>query len=154
MGVHNFAVIPASYVFLRSDRGVLLQLRQNTGFMDGKWAAGAAGHVELGETALQTAVRELREELGVEVDPRDLHCVAVMQRTDGTDTPREQRVEWFFTCDRWQGEPTILEPHKCGALEWFSLDALPDEMPDHELHALDAVRRETTAEMLFHGPSW
>lgn len=154
MGVHDFAVIPASYVYLRSERGVLLQLRQNTGFMDGRWAAGAAGHVELGETAVQTAIRELREEVGVDVEPDALHCVAVMQRTDGTDTPREQRVEWFFTCDRWQGTPTILEPDKCGGLEWFPLDALPEAMPEHERQALEAVRRQSSAELLFHGPSW
>ena len=34
---------------------VLLQLRQNTGYMDDHWAAAAAGHVERGETAYDAA---------------------------------------------------------------------------------------------------
>ncbi|MEZ5085322.1 MAG: NUDIX domain-containing protein [Tessaracoccus sp.] len=41
------------------DGTVLLQLRQNTGYMDGHWTAGAAGHVEPGETAPQAAARDL-----------------------------------------------------------------------------------------------
>ncbi|MET0977876.1 MAG: NUDIX domain-containing protein, partial [Paeniglutamicibacter terrestris] len=51
-------LVPASYVvFLRGDQ-VLLQLRQNTGFLDGHWACAAAGHVEAGESASAAAVRE------------------------------------------------------------------------------------------------
>ena len=45
---------------------MLLQLRQNTGFMDGHWAAAAAGHVEKGETAYDAARREAAEEIGVD----------------------------------------------------------------------------------------
>ncbi|MBS1906601.1 MAG: NUDIX domain-containing protein [Actinobacteria bacterium] len=146
-----FAVIPAAYVYLRSSRGVLLQLRQNTGYMDGCWAAGAAGHVERGETAAAAAIRELREELGVDVALEDLDPVAVMQRTDGTTDPREQRVDWFFTCRTWRGRPAILEPAKCGGLEWFPLDRLPERMPPHERVALDAVRQGASATLLSVG---
>ena len=39
----RYSLIPASYVYLLRDGAVLLQLRQNTGYMDGYWAAGAAG---------------------------------------------------------------------------------------------------------------
>ena len=59
----RFVVVPAAYVFLLRGSGpdteVLLQLRQNTGYMDGHWTAGAAGHVEPGETAPQAAARDL-----------------------------------------------------------------------------------------------
>jgi len=49
-GHDRFVVVPASYVFLLRDGSdgsvtgteVLLQLRQNTGYMDGHWAAAAA----------------------------------------------------------------------------------------------------------------
>ena len=49
----------------RAGTEVLLQLRQNTGYMDDHWAAAAAGHVERGETAYDAARREALEELGV-----------------------------------------------------------------------------------------
>ena len=62
----RFALVPASYVYLlrEGDAGteVLLQLRQGTPYMDGHWAAAAAGHVERGETAYDAARREAVEE--------------------------------------------------------------------------------------------
>ena len=43
-------MVPASYVYLLREvdgaTEVLLQLRQGTPYMDGHWAAAAAGHVE------------------------------------------------------------------------------------------------------------
>ena len=77
----RFAVIPAAYVLLRRGDEVLLQLRQGTGYYDGHWACGAAGHIERGETLLAGAARETREELGVEVDESDLEVLTVMHRT-------------------------------------------------------------------------
>ena len=74
----RFSVVPSSYVYRRRGGSVLLQLRQNTGYMDGCWAAGAAGHVELGETAADAAVREVHEELGLATAPDALTPIAVM----------------------------------------------------------------------------
>jgi len=81
----RFVLIPASYVYLlrEGDGGteVLLQLRRNTGFMDGHWAAAAAGHVERGETAYDAARREAREE--IDVGDLALEFVTAMQRITG-----------------------------------------------------------------------
>lgn len=138
--VDRFRVVPASYVFLlrpgTSGDEVLLQLRQNTGYMDDHWAAAAAGHVERGETAYDAARREAREEIGVDVD--DLSFVTSMQRTRHAD-PIDERVDFFFTCRAWTGETRIVEPAKCAALEWFPLDALPEPVVPHERFVLDRL---------------
>ncbi|MDF1488954.1 NUDIX hydrolase [Tessaracoccus caeni] len=136
----RYSLIPASYVYLLHDGQVLLQLRQNTGYMDGYWAAGAAGHVDPGETAPQAAARELHEELGVEVALGDLIPSSVMHRTDGSDNPREQRVEWFYSCSTWSGDPAIQEPRKCAELRWFPLTDLPALIPEYERIALEWLR--------------
>jgi 8-oxo-dGTP pyrophosphatase MutT (NUDIX family) len=133
----RFRVVPASYVFLlragpRGDE-VLLQLRQNTGYMDAHWAAAAAGHLERGETAYDAAQREAREEIGV--DGLELEFVTSMQRTRHAD-PIDERVDFFFTARRWRGDPRIVEPAKCAALEWFALTALPDPVVPHESEIL------------------
>ncbi|WP_245544781.1 NUDIX domain-containing protein [Mobilicoccus pelagius] len=70
MADHSFALVPASYVYLLRGDEVLLQRRQNTGYMDSHWVAGAAGHIEPGETARHAAVREALEEIGVIIPPR------------------------------------------------------------------------------------
>jgi 8-oxo-dGTP pyrophosphatase MutT (NUDIX family) len=137
--VDRFRVVPASYVYLlrpgrdgRADE-VLLQRRQNTGYRDGHWAAAAAGHVERGETAYDAARREAREEIGVRVG--ELTFVTAMQRTQQGD-PIDERIDFFFTCRDWEGGPRILEPHKSAAMDWFSLDALPEPVVPHELFVL------------------
>lgn len=139
MVLARFSVVPAAYVYLRRDDWVLLQRRQNTGYMDGMWVAGAAGHIELGETAAATAVREAREELGVQLSIASLRPATIMQRTDGTAVPNEQRADWFFTATDWNGVPTVMEPHKCAEVAWFSLSALPDALPEYERFVLNGL---------------
>ena len=131
--VDRFVVVPASYVFfLRGDR-VLLQLRRNTGFMDDHWAAAAAGHVERGETAYDAARREAAEEVGL--SDLELEFVTAMHRTRGGE-PIDERIDFFFTCRSWSGDPPIVEPAKSAALEWFALSSLPDPVVPHELAVL------------------
>jgi 8-oxo-dGTP diphosphatase len=136
----RFRVVPASYVFLlraaESGDQVLLQLRQNTGYMDAHWAAAAAGHVERGETAYDAARREAREEIGV--DGLELGFLTSMQRTAHAD-PIDERIDFFFSARVWTGEPRIVEPAKCAALEWFPLAALPEPVVPHERVVLDGL---------------
>lgn len=142
----RFVVVPASYVYLLRDGDespagvarteVLLQLRSGVDYMDGHWAAAAAGHVERGETSFAAAAREAAEELGV--TDVDLRFVSTMHRTQGAD-PIDERVDFFFTSRTWTGEPTIMEPTKCGALGWFPLDALPSPMVPHEAQLLSLL---------------
>lgn len=139
----RFSVVPAAYVYLRRGDSVLLQLRTGTGYMDGTWAAGAAGHIELGETAQEAARRELHEELGIEIDADSLEPLTVMQRTDGTSKPIDQRADWFFALSDWEGEPRIIESAKCAALAWHSLRDLPEAMPPHERFVLDGLAAGT-----------
>lgn len=93
---HRFRVVPAAYVLLRRGDAVLLQLRQGTGYRDGFWAAAAAGHVEAGESVVAAAVREAREELGVEIDPADLRPLTALHRGEPGGPALEQRADFFF----------------------------------------------------------
>ena len=135
----RYSVVPAAYVYLRADDQVLLQRRQNTGYMDGMWVAGAAGHIELGETAAVAAVREAREELGIQLSVMNLLPATIMQRTDGTATPSEQRADWFFTATDWTGKPSVMEAHKCAEVAWFPLFALPELIPKYERFVLNGL---------------
>ncbi len=141
----RFVVVPAAYVFLLRDGAdgteVLLQLRQNTGYMDDHWAAAAAGHVERGETAYDAAHREAAEEIAVTA--LELEFVTAMHRTRHAE-PIDERIDFFFTARHWAGEPRIVEPEKCADLRWCLLDALPEPVVPHELEVLRALRSGTT----------
>ncbi|MET0974283.1 MAG: NUDIX domain-containing protein [Leifsonia sp.] len=150
-GEHGrFTVIPAAYVFLRRGDEVLLQLRDGTGYYDGHWAAGAAGHVEQGESVLAAAAREAHEELGVTVEPDDLVALTTMHRTGGSGAAIDERIDVFFSCSRWGGEPSLQED-KAADLRWFALDDLPDPVVPHELFVLERLRAGTLAPISPYG---
>jgi 8-oxo-dGTP pyrophosphatase MutT (NUDIX family) len=148
----RFRVVPAAYVLLLrgtgSDAEVLLQLRQNTGYRDGHWAAAAAGHVE---AVFAAACREAAEEVGVKIDEGDLEPLTTMHRTHGNHEPVDERVDFFFGCHRWVGEPQLLEAAKAADLRWFPLAALPDPVVPHERYVLDALRENRLPTITAYG---
>jgi 8-oxo-dGTP diphosphatase len=151
----RFTLVPAAYVLLlRGQPGGeegLLQLRANTGYRDGHWAIGAAGHVEAGESVLTAAVREAAEELAVVVDEGDLEPLCAMHRTQSTGDPLDERADFFFTCRRWSGRPQRVERHKTADLGWFPLDALPDPVVPHERLVLEGLRAGGLSPILTFG---
>ena len=66
--------VPASYLVLIKGGKILLQRRFNTGYMDGKYSL-PAGHVDEGESFGKCIAREAKEEIGVDVDIKDLKFV-------------------------------------------------------------------------------
>jgi 8-oxo-dGTP diphosphatase len=151
----RFQVVPAAYVFLRRTQDdveqLLLQLREGTGYMDGHWAAAAAGHVEAGESVLDAAVREAAEELGIEIDAADLVPLCAMHRTVEPHGPIDERVDFFFECRRWTGQPRTVEADKATELRWFDVAALPDPVVPHELQVMTTLRDGTLRPIVTHG---
>lgn len=143
----RFRVVPAAYVLLLRGTGpdaeVLLQLRMNTGYRDGHWAAAAAGHVEADESVFAAACREAAEEVGVKIEPADLEPLTTMHRTHTNHDPVDERVDFFFGCRRWAGEPRLVEAAKAADLAWFPLAALPDPVVPHERYVLDGLRENS-----------
>ncbi|MEP7764881.1 NUDIX domain-containing protein [Sanguibacter sp. 25GB23B1] len=150
----RFQVVPAAYVvFLRDEpvAEVLLQLRRDTGYMDGYWATAAAGHVERGESVVDAALREVREELGLVVVAEDLEPLTAMHRTTPGGGPIEERVDFFFRCTRWEGVPRLQELDKAADLRWFAWDDLPEPVVPHERAVLDALRAGGPSRLMTFG---
>lgn len=134
----RFTVIPAVYLVLRRTDEVLLLRRANTGYRDGEYSL-PAGHHDGGESLLSAMVREAKEEIGIDVHEDDLRLAHVMHRNaaDG------ERVDFYFTCDKWLGDVTNCEEHKCDELRWTSLAALPENMIPEVCTALRAIEDGT-----------
>jgi 8-oxo-dGTP pyrophosphatase MutT (NUDIX family) len=151
----SFRVVPAAYVLLlrTSDRGdeVLLQLRRGTGYRDGHWAAAAAGHVEDGESVLAAASREAAEELGVAIELDALVPLTAMHRTHGNGQWIDERVDFFFTCRSWSGEPRLMEAAKAAELRWCALDDLPDPVVPHERYVLERLLARDVPPIVAYG---
>jgi 8-oxo-dGTP pyrophosphatase MutT (NUDIX family)/predicted house-cleaning noncanonical NTP pyrophosphatase (MazG superfamily) len=116
---------------------VLLGKRQGTGYADGEWQIMPSGHLEDGESVHDTAIREAREELGIELSAADLETVHVMHHRNPGGTAR---IGMFFAARRWHGEPVNAEPGKCAALAWHSLDDLPEGLVPYSAAGIRALR--------------
>jgi 8-oxo-dGTP diphosphatase len=119
------AAIVDVHLMLYWDDRLLLGLRRNTGYEDGKFHL-PAGHLEPGESVLAAAQREAEEELGLEIEASALRLAHVMHRQTGGG-----RIALFFIVDDWQGEPRNAEPEKCVELRWFPTGSLPPNLVDY-----------------------
>ncbi len=127
-------IIPASFLILRKEDKILLSLRQNTGLSDGLYSL-PSGHLEPGEMAKSAMVREAKEEIGVEVKPEDLQLVlSMMVITDS------ERVNFFFVADTWEGEITNMELEKCGGLDWYAMDNIPENVVPYVRKAFEYIK--------------
>ena len=116
-------LVPAGYAILKDGNKILMSRRFQTGYEDGKYSF-PAGHVDFGETFTDCCVRELKEEIGVEIDKKDLQLCHIMQRYS-SGSAKENRIDVFYFIEKWGGEIKNLEPEKCDDLSWFEMDNLP-----------------------------
>ncbi|MCX6721146.1 MAG: NUDIX domain-containing protein [Candidatus Staskawiczbacteria bacterium] len=134
--------VPASYLVLIKDGKILLARRFNTGYMDGNYSL-PAGHVDKGETFAQCMIREVKEEIGINVKPEDSKTAHLMHRFSGAEWGDEgYRIDVFFTADKWQGNPEIKEPDKCDELSWFELGNLPQNIIPYVRQALECINKK------------
>lgn len=140
------AVFPLLLREHNGKREILLHRRYHTGYMDGKWDIAGSGHVDEDETARQALARECREELGIRVRPEDAEFTHVCHRL-GKEGDRTYYDLYFFV-RAYEGTPAIMEPNKCDGLDWFPLDALPEDMIDfRRLHLHQALTGEMYDEL-------
>jgi len=109
-------------VRVSDDDGRMLLMRRRGSHGAGTWAC-PGGHVEQPETPEETAARECREELGIEV--RDLEITG--WTWDRHPEGFVGATLWLEAAD-WSGEPKIMEPEKCDEVGFFHLDDLPEPL--------------------------
>ncbi len=97
------------------------------GFGAGKWN-GAGGKVEKGETIEEAAVREAKEEIGV-----DLHGISKIGELMFyfSHNPAWDMLVHAYFCEKWSGEPLESEEMRP---EWFPVSEIPfaSMWPDDE----------------------
>lgn len=113
--------VGASIAVIRDDR-VLLAARANAP-MRGVWTL-PGGLVEAGETLAEAALRELREEVGLEA-----RVVGVLSPTEIIDRDAEGRARHHYVVHPhaalWQGGEPVAGPEALG-LRWARLDEVAE----------------------------
>ena len=99
------------------------------------------GKPEPGESALQAATRELQEEVGIVVDPRELELMGVWLAQAANEAATEIEATVFTAPGVWEAHPSA----EIAEIRWLDLSAeLPHDLAplltDHILPALAASR--------------
>lgn len=105
---------------LFGSRAEILLGEKLTGLGIGK-LVGAGGKLEPGESAVNAAIREVYEELGVVVAPGDLTAISTIAYPF-VDRPDWSQRSFGFIARNWTGEPTASEELNP---QWFSADRIP-----------------------------
>ncbi|RPE27306.1 NUDIX domain-containing protein [Kitasatospora cineracea] len=96
------------------------------------------GHVDSGETALQAAVRELKEETGVEVSESDLTFTGLYDAPDRD--PRGRYVGAAYLVEV-PANTQATAGDDAAAIQWVPLHNLPQHLAfDHDQVLADALR--------------
>lgn len=133
MPKERFRVTPAVHLILEREGKLFLMRRFNTGWEDGNYTL-PSGHLEGGETVRESMLREALEETGIRIASDNLKMVHLMHRVSGDD----ERMDFFFRANSWEGEPANAEPNKCDDAGWFV--ALPDNTISYVRYAVENIR--------------
>ena len=114
--------VAVSVIVVR-DRKILLMKRQGGSTGVGTWSIPGGG-VDFMEDPVQAVARELQEETGLLANDFEL-----LGYTNDTHAKEKLHyVTFTFYTDKFEGEPKIMEPHKCSEIGWFDIDNLPSPM--------------------------
>lgn len=129
----------AVHVLVYNSKGeIFLQKRSQTkDTFPGAWDSSAAGHLDCGEDYDACAVREMREELGIEAQgPRRLFRIEACEATG-----MEHVWVYRYDCDG----PFTLHPDEIERGEWFARDHVSKwmrERPEDFASALLLIWKE------------
>lgn len=119
MRVENKFLVGANVLVIRDEK-ILLGLRKNC-FSAGNWGL-PGGHVEVGESLLSAAARELMEETGM--------TAAQFEFVNLVNRPGDEAhyVLMSFLAGDVRGEPELREPDRCEEWRWFGFSEMPSNI--------------------------
>lgn len=109
-------------VLIVRDGTVLLGLRHGS-HGAGTWSP-PGGHLEFGEDPVDCIRREAFEETGLHLDA----CDFVGVTNDVFEAEHRHYLTLFYRASSFSGSPTVREPEKCKAWQWWPWSALPADL--------------------------
>lgn len=110
----------AVYGIIRNEEGKILMIkRRNTDYSNGMYGL-PAGHIEWLETPTASLRREIREEVGLEVDETDMRFLISWHRiSPQSDGSNRVYFDFYYEILRYSGTPSNAEPEKSEWIFWI-----------------------------------
>lgn len=123
---------------VRADGCTLMQKRREDRAHGGLWEF-PGGKIEPGESPEGAAVREIAEELGIEIAAEALEPVSFASDPAQPPAPRAPHVILLYRCRAWAGEPAALDADE---IAWVAPERLPDlAMPPLDVPLAAALKK-------------
>jgi 8-oxo-dGTP diphosphatase len=120
----DFIGVGGGTLIVNDQNETLLIKRGNKSKNESGYWSQPGGSVEYGETVKAALLREIKEELGV-----DIELLAFLGYTDHTIKEENQHwVAFNYAAKIVSGEPKNMEPHKIDDFKWFKFDSLPENL--------------------------
>lgn len=136
---NRLILIPGARIVVHDRAGrVLLELRKDFR----KWGL-PGGHQEIGDSSVDTAIREVFEETGLRITRPEVFGIASDPRHETITFPngdRTQSVSIMFHASKPRGAPRF-DPNETLELGWFPLDELPKGVMPNSARTLKAFQR-------------
>ena len=114
--------------FVNDNKELLLQKRSpNKRFSPNKWGL-CAGHVDSGETPEKTALREIKEELGIKLSPGDLR---MLEERDVLKLESNSRLTRMYYVIYNKNDFTI-QTEELSEVKWFNIDDVIDRIKNND----------------------
>ena len=144
----RFLVPIAVFLIILKEEGkktkILLQKRQNTGYMDNMWDVCVSGHVKSGEAATEAIIREANEEIGIKIEKENLKFAGFYYN----NIKRKTYCYVYFKANKYKNTPRINETEKCSDLKWFDITDLPlDIIPDRKASIINYINKKHFGEI-------
>lgn len=119
--MENIVKVGVGLYIFNEHNEVLLGLRKSP-HGQGTWCP-PGGHLEFGESNEQAAIREAKEETGLDVFAENVQIIGVTN--DFFEETNKHYITLHLRADKFESEPKVMELDKCEQWKWFSLDNLP-----------------------------
>lgn len=122
-GVVVFIIHPDHQKVLLQQRSVKKRLWPNL------WDITAGGHVDTGEFGFEAAIREAKEEIGLQLTPNDLICIGSNTSENFFPNMTDRHFNEYFIVERDLDPAKLtLDPTEVQALRWFTLNEIKNHI--------------------------
>lgn len=131
-------ILVAAAALINETHNILLARRGKGKHLEGLWEF-PGGKIDPGESPSTALSRELREELAIDVNEKDLLPLSFNHHVYA----EKSVLILLYECRKWQGKPTSAEGQE---INWFSIDAFPTyEMPLADLPLVETLKESLAA---------
>ncbi len=133
----------ATYMIIKnSNWEYLFGRRANTGFRDGAFQI-PAGHIEWNESMIESAIRESKEELNIDIEEKDCEVIHISHRISAQEKGWDKRVYFdvYVKIKKYSWNMKINELEKCNELKFIDINNISSIDKKLFSYDLDIIRK-------------